>query len=331
MESKNNKEELAIIDSTDKIDMFYMLKLISDNRIFVLTSTFLTGVLSIIYVLVVNPIYESVVTMYPNKEGSANPFSGLIQGYGIANKIGVFHIPEVIKSRRIADEITLKKYKTKAFKDSVNLIQYWHLEELYDKKEFQLEAARRILAQQIRIRDDKETFLITVFVRMPERKLAADIANYTGIAVTNYLQSEEHRTLIMSRKYLQKRFRETKKRLTEVEQELIDFKEKNFVQNSPKLNAELIRHDRKFRIAQDVYIMISKQLELMLLEEVRIKPVVAILDTANITFKPVYPKKRYIVILNTFAVFFLTVIIVAMKQKYYTAENINKLKDAIRK
>ena len=162
---------------------------------------------------------------------------------------------------------------------------------------------------------------------MRERKLAADIANYIGVAVTNYLKTEEHKTLVTSRDYLKKRFIETQNKLGEVEQKYIEFKERNYVQRSPKLFGELIRHERRFKIAQDVYVMISKQLELMLLEEKRIKPVVAILDTAATSYRHVYPKKKYIVILNTFSVFFLSILFFALKNKYYT----NEMKDKIKK
>jgi capsular polysaccharide biosynthesis protein len=325
-ENKNSQN----IQSFEQVDIFLLLKILYHNKKIIILLTFLISLISSIYVLLVTPAYKSVVTLYPNKKASENPFSALISGYGVVNKIGVYHIPEVIKSKRIRDEIILRKYKTKAFTDSVNLIQYWELDKSYEKLEYQLEVANMMLSQRVNVRDNKETYLITIRVRMPERLLAADIANYIGGAVTSYLQHEERKTLVSSREYLQKRYKDSKARLNRVETEYIQFKEKNFKSQSPQLNAELIRHDRKFRIAQDVYVMISKQLELMLLEEVRVKPVVAILDKGVISMFPVYPRKKYIVVVNTMLAFILIVVALLFKEKYYTKDILKKFKNIFR-
>ncbi|MFO7810231.1 MAG: GNVR domain-containing protein, partial [Candidatus Delongbacteria bacterium] len=64
--------------------------------------------------------------------------------------------------------------------------------------------------------------------------------------------------------------------------------------------------------------------------EVRDKPIVTVLDSARTKYRPVEPKKRQVVITNTFLVFVLCVGLVFLKEKYYSKEVIRKLYEAIK-
>ncbi|HQO10255.1 MAG TPA: GNVR domain-containing protein [Clostridiales bacterium] len=328
--TKDNLKNEESIQNSDSIDFFYFIRIIFKYKYFIGIFTFIIAVASIAYVLLAMPIYEASATMYPVQKGQSGPLRELANTFGLANKIEGFNIPEVIKSKTIARLIISKKYKTVAFKDSVNLIQYWQIDKTFTNAEFAMERAIRTLGQNMNVKDDKETYLISIIVRMPERQLAADVANYIATAVTDNLQDEQKKTTAQSREYLETRLNDAEKRLLDIEQEMIEFKEKNYQQNSPSLRAEIIRLERKFTLMQNFVAMLHKQRELILLDEVREKPVVNILDKATITNKPIKPKKREVVVTNTFAAFILSVTLVLLKEKFYTAELIDKIKKSIK-
>jgi uncharacterized protein involved in exopolysaccharide biosynthesis len=327
LESEKKVKEFHIVE--ESTDPFYVIGMLFRYRFFIAVMTFITGVLSIIYVLVVTPLYMSSVTMYPVQKGQSNPLRDLAIGFGLPNKIEGFHIPEVIKSKQISKNIILKKYKTEAFPDSVNLIQYWQIDKDYPNEIFALESAIKSFEGIMTVKDDKETFLITISIYMPERQLAADIANYVGVAVTDYLQKEQQKTTVQSKHYIEERLEYALQKVSEAEKELITFKSTNVVTNSPTLKAELINLERKQKIIQDFATMLEKQRELILIEEVKEKPVVNILDTADITYKPVKPKKRIVVMTNTFLGLMMSIILVFLKEKYYSKENIQAIKKTL--
>jgi uncharacterized protein involved in exopolysaccharide biosynthesis len=314
----------------EEADPFYMLSLLFKYRYFIVIFSSIFAVFSIIYVLVVTPLYLAEVTMYPVQKYQSNPLRDLATGLGMPNKIEGFHIPEVIKSKVIWKKIILRKYKTDQYKDSVNLIQYWQLEGMYSNPEFVMEKALQAFEGILSVKDDKETFLITISIYMPERQLAVDVANYIGDAVTDYLQKEQRKTTIESKLYIEDRLNYATNKLAEAESDLIKFKNENTITVSPSLRTELIGLERKLKLAQDFATMLEKQRELILIEEVREKPIVNILDTAQITFKPFKPKRRQVVMTNTFFAFVLSIIGVFLKEKYYTKDNMLKLKNILK-
>ena len=329
---ENDKIGNSQIELPDKeMDVFFVLAILYRYKFFIFGFTGLVGVLSIIYVLTATPLYRADVTMYPVSKYQTGPLSELARGFGLTNKIEGFHIPEVINSKQIAKSIILKKYETLQFADSVNLIQYWEFDKLYSNDIYAMEAAIRAFENIITVRDDKETLLITISIYMPESQLAADIANYIGVAVTDYLQAEQQRTTIESRIYLEERLDYALKRLSEAEDNLVRFKSENTMTTSPALRAELLRLERRLKLATDFAVMLERQRELMLIEEVKEKPIVSILDTAERSRKPFKPQKRQVVMTNTFFGFFLSVALAFMKEKYYTKENIRKLTAVVRK
>jgi len=309
----------------DGIDTVYLLSVIYKSRYFIIIFTFVISVASIIYVLVAQPMYESETKLYPVNKGEASPLQEIASTFGMANKIENSNLLEVIRSRIVAKEIIKKKYKTLEYKDSVNLIQYWKVEELFPEPEFALGWGVYLLSQVAVSREDKETGVITIKVRMPERQLAADIANNFATVVTEVLQSEQRMITVKTRQYIESRLEEAEKRLIDAEEEMIRFKEQNYQHNSPALRAEIVKVERKYTLMQSFVSMLSKQRELILLEEARDKPVVNILDTADISYKPVSPKKREVVITNTIIAFLFSSFFSFLMKKYYSRNKIEQL------
>jgi len=318
------------LDDEHSVDIYYFVRISFRYKYFIGIFTFVVAALSVIYALTAKPLYLSKATMYPVEKGQSGPMLELAMTFGLANKIEAFNIPEVIKSETIARQVILKKYKTLAFKDSVNLIQYWKIDKEEEDKEFAMEYAIRTFENLINVTDEKETFLITIEVRMPERQLSADVANFIAVAVTSQLQGEQRNVIRKTREYLEERLEAAEGKLLDVEEGLIKFKEENYQQTSPALRIEIARHERRFLLMQNFVSMLQKQRELILLDEITEKPVVNLLDRATVTKKAIHPKKREVVITNTFAALVLSLAAVFLKEKYYSKDFFQKLKESMR-
>lgn len=328
MEDQNTKKEIT--DSKlaetgqNEIDTMYILTVLFRYKYFIAVTTFIIAVSSIVYVLIAQPMYEAQAKVYPVGKGQST-IREIEQTFGLANKIEGVNLLEVIRSKTISKIIISTKYQTSLYEDEVNLIEYWNIEESYPEPAFAMERAIKVLSKLFTSSEDKESGMITIKVRSPERQLSADIANNFAIAVTNFLQEEQKKVTVISRVYIENRLAKAEEKLLDVEEEMIKFKEQNYQLSSPALRAEIIRLERRFSLAQGFVSMLSKQRELILLEEARDRPVVNILDEADISFKPITPQKREIVITNTIMALLLSALIAFLKEKYYKKEHINKI------
>jgi uncharacterized protein involved in exopolysaccharide biosynthesis len=68
-------------------------------------------------------------------------------------------------------------------------------------------------------------------------------------------------------------------------------------------------------LIRSVVVLLEKQLELLRIEEVKEKPIINILDKPDLRDKPVKPKKREVVMINTIISFFASFIIVIINEK----------------
>lgn len=328
MEEKEiNSIPLNDEENQDSINFIYLIGILFRYWKILFGVTFVVGAASIIYVLVVTPIYKSYVTMYPVTKDQGGPLKELAVTLGMASKNDGFYLQEVLKSRRISAKVIYSKYLTESFPDSINLIKFFGFDKEDASENRKFEATLNALKGSVEIKEDKETGLVNIQVLTKDKKLCHDICVVYTEAVTRYLQVEQKNQVSQSINFTSERLEEVREELSKAEQELIDFQEKNIRTTSPALSTEVKRMYKKIEIIQNVVIMLEKQLELLKIEEVRDRSVVNILDKADIYDKPFKPQKRKVVIANTFISFFLLYALVILREKiiYY------KIIPAIRK
>lgn len=316
--------------TTDNINFIYLIGVFVRYIKFIFIVPFVVGIVSIIYVLVATPIYQSAVTMYPITKDQGGPLKDLAVSLGMASKTDGFYLHEVLKSRRISKKIIYNKYEVEGHKDSLNLIQFFGFNEMEISENRKFEATLRAIKAVVNISDDKETGLVRISVMTKDKKLCRDIAEYYTIAVTDYLQNEQKNQIKQSVEFTYNRLIEVRAELLEAEDDLIEFQEKNAQALSPTLSLELKRKYKKIELIQNVVILLEKQLELLKIEEVRERPVVNILDRADIYDKHIKPQKRKVVVANTFISFliaFAGVILYEKAKKYRVLDMIiNEIK-----
>jgi uncharacterized protein involved in exopolysaccharide biosynthesis len=297
------------------IDFFYLIGILWRYKIFIISTTFVVGVLSIIYVLVVTPQYMSVVTLYPVNKEDGGPLKQLAMSLGISNKTSGYYIYDVLMSKRISSEIVYTKYKSEFFPDSVNLIQFWELEDLPVSKNRILELAIRNLSGAVLIKEDKETSLINLSVVTKDKHISKAVAEKYCEATINYLNNEEQTSIKQSILFTENRLLDVRKKLLQDENDYVEFKKINARTNSPFLSMEEKRKVQDVELIRSVVVLLEKQLELLRIEEVKEKPIINILDKPDLRDKPVKPKKREVVMINTIISFFASFIIVIINEK----------------
>jgi uncharacterized protein involved in exopolysaccharide biosynthesis len=131
--------------------------------------------------------------------------------------------------------------------------------------------------------------------------------------IEEYIQNEQKTTTKQNLQYIEKRLETVKKELTQAEEELKRFRESNrVIQSSPELQMELGRLQRQVTIKQEVYLQLQKEREMAEIELVKETPVINVLDEAMKPEERAKPKRKLIVIVGTFAGFFLSLLIVVL-------------------
>lgn len=300
----------------DEIDLLEVFLKIWAYKRFIIIFTVLVAIGSIVYSLVAEPQYEASIKLYKKtSEGQSSRIQGLAAQFGMGGAVpggsSQFNIKDLLQSRRINKKIIYKDWDTKKFDQPVNLIEYWEIEGETKEEKF-LEALESI-KENINVSKDEETQLITITIMMPEAQLAADIGNYVTKLIEEYVQNEQKTTTKQNLQYIEKRLETVKKELTQAEEELKRFRESNrVIQSSPELQMELGRLQRQVTIKQEVYLQLQKEREMAEIELVKETPVINVLDEAMKPEERAKPKRKLIVIVGTFAGFFLSLLIVVL-------------------
>ncbi len=308
-----------------QVDFFYLIGVLFRYRIFIVVFTAVIAILSIIYVLVATPIYQSNVSIYPMNKEEGGPLKQLALSLGMSNKTTGFYIMDVLASRRISKEIIYTKYYIPELKDSLNLIQYWKLDQ-YDISEYRIfEQALRTLKRSVEFKEDKETSLVNISVNTTNPTLSKKIADRYCETVIYYLNNELRNSIHESIKFTEIRLRDVTEKLEIQQKNLVDFQNMNAKTTSPSLSMEYKKRFQDVELIQSVVVLLEKQLELLKIEEVKEKPIINILDYPDINDKAIEPQKRKVVIVNTLIAFFISFVGVILKEKAVKYKVLDKM------
>ncbi|MBS3808247.1 MAG: hypothetical protein KGY60_12140 [Bacteroidales bacterium] len=319
----------------DEIDLLEVFLKIWAYKRFIIIFTALVAIGAIVYSLVQEPQYEASVKLYrKTSEGQApSRIQGLAAQFGMGGALPggstQFSIEDLVNSRRINQKILLKKWETKEYDEPKNLIEYWQIEAETEEEKFQ--NALKKINELISVSINEETQLHNITVMMPEAQLAADVANHLTTLIEEYVQNEQKTTTKQNLRYIEKRLETVKKELTRAEEELKRFRKSNrAIQDSPELQMEQGRLQRQVTIKQEVYLTLQKEREMAEIELVKETPVINVLDDAIKPEQRAKPKRKLIVIVGTFAGFFLSLLVVVLLYvwKYVRSEMAKREEEA---
>lgn len=290
-------------------------------------------ILALAYLLfLTKPFYDSTITILP--EYGSKSSSMLSQLSGLASiagvKVGESAPTEIyqilISSETVLQNVIYTKYLTKEFPDSVNLIEYFKIDEKDDNPAIQKRKNFLVLYENLtkgRISTDVDrmTKILNITVTMPEAELSADVSNKLAQSLDLYIRTQRKSYATEQSFYLEKRTKQVKDSLTAAENNLKTFREQNrIVVQSPNLLLEQGRLMRNVEILQTVFIELTKQLEIAKIDQVKDAPVLNVKEYAKNPVKKAGPKRASSLITIMFFSFILSGLFFILKEdivKYF--------------
>ena len=318
-----NKENLNIAQIINIIN-------INKNSILKVTSIFF--LLSFIYSFIIaTEYYESSISLYAAGELDDNnilaQYGSLAENFGFsAVPSSNYYIPDIIESRSLKKEIVLKKWNNSKFDTSVNLIEYWGINEtsfigsffsyfksFFISEKFQdsnisdLNAAIQNLNQLIHV-DEQNSGLIIVKVYMQEPGLASDLANYISKYVVAFINNQQKVYADKSKDFILERMNIAKNDLHQSEEKLTEFRKKNpLVLDTPDLQLIRARLIRNVEVNQQVFITLREQLEIAKIESSKERLLINILDGAEPNPEKSKPQRLLLIIILTLCGLFISI------------------------
>ena len=336
-----NDNKIQIIKD-DEIDLRALFQILWNDRKRIIQITAVVTLMGVFYALLATPLYKSAITMYPSGQeggGQLSQLQGMASTFGFDMGGGdpSFNIPDIVKSRRLKTELIYHKWNSKEFDKPVNLIHYWEIDDAtgislnpisWIKALFASDAgsdyrtlkwetdALEILNDRISV-NEGQSGLITVEILMEEPAISADMANTMYPAIVDFTIETHSKQARLNREFIEGRQIEVKDQLTEIEEVLKVFRERNRrIMESPQLQLEMERLLREVEIKTQVYITLQQQYELARIDEVKETPSVVVLDIGKPAAEKNSPKRKLIVIMGIFLGLIFGIIYVLVKKLF---------------
>ncbi len=272
--------------------VFKWLKTAWEKRVLFLAIWVAVTVISAVVSLLLPEQYKASATILPSGSSTS---SGLLTQLGSFAGINMPRgettsnlYPAIIKSRTLLGEVLASPYKNTTYKDYL----------LGDKEATPeaLDGVYSFLNNTIDVKKDRDTGIIIVSFTYGEAEFTASVANEIIDKLDLYLKFRVNSEVSNQRKMIERRISEVQTVLSSVEEDLIEFREKNrVVELSPSLMISEGRLRRELEINNTIYVELTKQFELVKIEEIGDQQVMNVLDRASVPIYRSYPKRKIIV------------------------------------
>lgn len=240
--------------------------------------------------------YKSTATLLP--ETQKDKLSSLGQFADIANLAGVNVpgseiarlYPTIITSETILRTVIYRKYKTQAFPDSVNLVQFFEIDLGSPEEDFEgtLKKMRDLLSSSF----ENRTSVVTLTLELPEPNLVAEVLNGIIAELDQFMRFKKTSNASEQVKWINIRLEEVILEMRLAEDSLRGFRERNRrVLDSPQLMLEQERLSRDVTVKSTIFVELKKQFELARLDEIKNISIVNVLDPASVPVRKVRPTR----------------------------------------
>ena len=298
-------------DSTvDSIDFMAIIQELVDARKLIVYTTAATTIIAVVLALVLPEKFSSSATLIPGsqKSGGGGNLSQLaaLAGVNIGGETGIMDAelyPTLITSESVLRSVIYTKYSSTQFADSVNLVDYYEIEEETEAKQF--ESALKTMRDELKVSMDRKTKLITVELLTKEPNFSAQVVNKVVREIDEFITTKRMSSAGFQRQFVEDRLVEVATDLRSAEENLKSFREKNrAISTSPDL---LLRQERLLRdvtINNTLFVELKKQYEISKIEEVKDTPIITVVDSARAAAFKTEPKRRNLVLIGLFLGFF---------------------------
>ena len=237
--------------------------------------------------LFAKPYYTTTIYILPDYGSNLSSLGGLSNLASLAG-VSIGSSPteiyeNILQSESVLGPVIRTKYMTEKYKDSINLVDYYEIKpdddlplDIRERKRL-LKFLERFQKNNFKTAVDKQTMILSFMVKMPESKLCADITNNIAESLDIYVRTQRKSFASNQRIYLEKRTNEVFDSLTIAEEKLRNFQERNSGStNVPRIALDLSRLNRNVSVLQGVYMDLTRQMELIKLDEIKDAPILNI-------------------------------------------------------
>jgi uncharacterized protein involved in exopolysaccharide biosynthesis len=268
----------------------------------------------ILLLLFAKPYYEVIVEILPDYGNQAN-LSGALGGLGgLASLAGIKLetspteiYQELISSETVLTPVVMAKYHSANFNDSVNLMTYYGIENDNTvpsspeaRKQF-VALLKQLITKNISSEVDADTKVLFIKVRMPESRLAADVANTLAGSLDEYVRNTRKSYASNQRFYIEMRMSQVEDSLRISEDKMKEFNTQNrVIDQSPDLMLEQDRISRNVEILKGIDLQLHQQFEVAKIEEIKDAPVLNLMEPVKDPVVKAGPQRTLIAIFTMF-------------------------------
>lgn len=343
-------EEIKETEKKDSIKEFiekaapYIKILIANWKKLLIINGIVAVVAAAFLLLFVKNYYDSTITIMPDYGSSSSMLGSLgglaaMAGFSVGEATPTEIYNNLIYSETVLRPVIYAKYHTEEFERPVNLIEYFEIvpktvsenapKELQERDKF-LQMVEEFNKGLLKSSVDRLTTIMTASIRTNEPALSSEIINNLAESLDDYVRTKRKSNAKEQRIYVEERVKQVKDSLTLVENQLKAFREQNrIVAQSPQLLLEQGRLQRTLEIQQTIFIELTKQLELIKLEEIKDSPIINIKEEAGIPIVKAGPRRSVYLIIIMLISTCLTIVHNLFKEKINIYRE--KIKDILRK
>lgn len=272
----------------------------------VLLAVVLTGVLAALAVVLIPPVFQARASFVTNSSSGSFKLPAGISGGGalggIASQLGLgatsdptespdFY-SELIKSRELRTRLLRSKFddpRTPAPGDSVQLIELLRIRNADPQRRVEIGLKR--LDQAINVSFFDKTNLVKLKVNTEWPRLSAEVANRTLHFVSEFNREQRTSRARSNRVFLESRVNRARAELEAAEARHRYFYDQNrSYKSSPALIFQEQQLQRDVDRTAELYLLLQRQLETALLEEVNDAALITVVDSAVTPSKAQWPR-----------------------------------------
>ncbi len=333
--SREIKENVKLrINSTISIPS--ILLLFTENLKFIIITNLILIITTTIYLLTIQPIYESSAKLLPNNnENSTGQYAALASQFGVTmpgptNSTSVYSssiYPDIIKSTALGERVVKHEYKTMKFGSSLPLFQLLTSgnEKFTGDYDQNLLDGINIYKDMVKIGTNYNTPIINITVTAFEPKLAADIANIVILELNNLLVELKTKRIKKKKRFIEDRIENVKSELSESEEALKSFRNQNRnLGGSPTLKLQEERFSRDVQVKSSMLMTLKRELEIVKIEVVEQSEMVEVLEYPQIPLIKSNPSRKRTLLIITFLGLGFSLGVILVKDNFTRSEDSEK-------
>lgn len=318
----------------DYFDISDFLVVIAKNFHKISLFTFLTIILSVIYLFLRQDLFISTskITSSHNTGGQLSQMSNIASSFGITNPFSnsneKYVYTDLIRSRYITLPLLEEKVSVNGGKYLALYILLTNSQDLHGVSEDQIkEIAHYRLLDMIKVNEDKKSGIFTINIVSDDPLFSYEINSRLIKSIDTHQKSHFKQKSFKTRLFIEKRISETKIELTKSENDLKSFMDSNRrIENSPTLLLEQQRLQRDVNVLTQVFTALKQQLESTKIEEVRDSDYVVIVDPPNIPLKTANANPFRVTLFAALGSFFISLLFVTFSNSLSKIDSSEKEK-----